>query len=126
MRGVDLIGRERPLNGVEADMSEDGIQRELFGPRGVPGAPDPAKMTPQGAQKTSTYLDPGHPHKRLLKSLSQFSAMSMKASSGAVDREYDLPSASRKALMRFPSLGERIALGDVDLEPCSLNCCDAR
>jgi hypothetical protein len=56
-----MIRRERPLNGVEPEKSEDDIQRELLGPRGVPGAPDPAKMTPQRAKKTPTYLDPGHP-----------------------------------------------------------------
>jgi hypothetical protein len=53
--------RERPLNGVEAEKSEDDIQRELLGPRGVPGAPDPAKMTPQRAKKTPSEVDPGHP-----------------------------------------------------------------
>jgi len=30
-------------------LSEDDIQREQLGPRGVPGKPDPAKMTPQRA-----------------------------------------------------------------------------
>ena len=38
---------ERPINGVEPEKSEDDIQREQLGPRGVPGGPDPAKMTPQ-------------------------------------------------------------------------------
>jgi hypothetical protein len=49
-----MIRRERPLNGVEPEKSEDDIQRELLGPRGVPAAPDPAKMTPQRAKKTPT------------------------------------------------------------------------
>ena len=47
-------------NGVEPDFSEDDIQRAQFGPRGVPGAPDPARMTPQRAKKTPTYIDQGH------------------------------------------------------------------
>jgi hypothetical protein len=32
--------------------SEDDIQRETLGPRGVPGEPDPARMTPQRRKKT--------------------------------------------------------------------------
>jgi hypothetical protein len=32
--------------------TEDDIAREKLGPRGVPGEPDPAKMTPQRAKKT--------------------------------------------------------------------------
>lgn len=41
-------------------LSEDDIQRALLGPRGVPGGPDPAKMTPQRAKKTPVHLDPPH------------------------------------------------------------------
>lgn len=40
--------------------SEDDQQREQFGPRGVPGKPDPAKMTPQRKKKTPDDFDPGH------------------------------------------------------------------
>jgi len=47
-------------NGVEPAFSEDDIQREQFGPRGVKGAPDPARMTPQRAKKTPSYIDQGH------------------------------------------------------------------
>jgi hypothetical protein len=47
-------------NGVEPTFSEDDIQRDLFGPRGVKGAPDPAVMTPQRAKKTPNYIDQGH------------------------------------------------------------------
>ena len=42
-----MATKQRPINGIEAEKSEDDIQREQLGPRGVPGAPDPAKMTPQ-------------------------------------------------------------------------------
>ena len=51
---------ERPINGVEPDKTEDDIQREQLGPRGVPGAPDPATMTPQRRKKTPENADPGH------------------------------------------------------------------
>jgi hypothetical protein len=54
------MARKREPNGVEPDFTEDDIQREQFGPRGVPGAPDPAKMTPQREKKTLKYIDPGH------------------------------------------------------------------
>ena len=47
-------------NGVEPAFSEEDIQRDLFGPRGVKGAPDPAVMTPQRAKKTPSYIDQGH------------------------------------------------------------------
>jgi hypothetical protein len=40
--------------------SEDDQQREQFGPRGVPGKPDPAKMVPQRKKKTPSDFDPGH------------------------------------------------------------------
>ena len=40
--------------------SEDDMQREQFGPRGVPGGPDPAKMVPQRRKKTPSDVDPGH------------------------------------------------------------------
>jgi len=50
----------REPNGIEPDFSEDDIQRNLFGPRGVPGAPDPAKMTTQRAKKTPSFIDQGH------------------------------------------------------------------
>jgi hypothetical protein len=56
-----MIIRELPLNGIEPEKTEDDIQRELLGPRGVPGAPDPAKMTPQRAKKTPSHLVPPHP-----------------------------------------------------------------
>ena len=53
--------KPREPNGREPDHSEDDIQRELLDPRGVPGAPDPAKMTPQREKKTPKKIDPGHP-----------------------------------------------------------------
>ena len=40
--------------------SEDDQQREQFGPRGVPGKPDPARMVPQRKKKTPSDFDPGH------------------------------------------------------------------
>jgi len=36
----------------EDRQTEDQIAREKLGPRGVPGAPDPAKMTPQSDKET--------------------------------------------------------------------------
>jgi hypothetical protein len=46
--------------GIEPEFSEDDIQRAQLGPRGVPGAPDPAVMTPQRKKKTPDHIDPGH------------------------------------------------------------------
>jgi hypothetical protein len=41
--------------------SEDDIQREKLGPRGVPGEPYPNKMTPERKKKTPTEdTPPGH------------------------------------------------------------------
>jgi hypothetical protein len=54
------MSKPREPNGVEPDFSEDDIPREQFGPRGVPGAPDPAKMTPQREKKTPKHIDQGH------------------------------------------------------------------
>ncbi|WP_342741127.1 hypothetical protein [Bradyrhizobium sp. B117] len=52
---------EKPINGVEPERSEDDIQREELGPRGVPGKASPAKMTPQREKKTLKHVDFGHP-----------------------------------------------------------------
>ena len=46
------IDRWRQVTDNKPRKTEDDIQREQFGPRGVPGAPDPAKMTPQREKKT--------------------------------------------------------------------------
>ena len=40
--------------------TEDDMQAAVLGPRGVPGEPSPARMTPQRAKKTSRHLEPGH------------------------------------------------------------------
>ena len=40
--------------------TEDDMQAAVLGPRGVPGEPSPAKMTPQRAKKTPRHLEPGH------------------------------------------------------------------
>jgi hypothetical protein len=54
------MNRNRVPNGVEPEKPEDDIQREQLGPRGVPGAPDRAKMTPQREKKTPKRIEPGH------------------------------------------------------------------
>ena len=43
--------------------SEDDKAREKLCPRGVPGEPDPPRMTPERCKKTPTYNDgaPEHP-----------------------------------------------------------------
>lgn len=41
-------------------LSEDDMARALLGPRGVPGKPDTAKMTPQQEKNMPKYVDPGH------------------------------------------------------------------
>jgi hypothetical protein len=57
MSGNDHAKRRSDPNGVEPPFSEDDLQREQLGPRGVPGQPDPAKMTPQRQKKTPPYSD---------------------------------------------------------------------
>jgi hypothetical protein len=41
-------------------LTEDDMQALALGPRGEPGKPSPAKMTPQRAKKTPRHLEPGH------------------------------------------------------------------
>jgi len=50
----------REPNGREPEFSEEDMQREQLGPRGVPGKPSPARMTPQRDKKTPKDVDPGH------------------------------------------------------------------
>jgi hypothetical protein len=57
---TDFSRRVRKPVGIEPDFSEDDIQRAQLGPRGVPGAADPAKMTPQREKKTPGDIDQGH------------------------------------------------------------------
>jgi len=52
---------EKPINGREPSFSEDDIQREQLGPRGVPGKESPTRMTPQREKKTPKDVDQGHP-----------------------------------------------------------------
>lgn len=55
-----LNGRWYQLDDGQPRLSEDDIQRNMLGPRGEPGKPDPARMTPQRWKKTPTRFDPGH------------------------------------------------------------------
>jgi hypothetical protein len=52
---------DKKINGREPALSEDDIQREKLGPRGVPNKESPAKMTPPREKKTPREVDPGHP-----------------------------------------------------------------
>ncbi|WP_442868228.1 hypothetical protein [Bradyrhizobium sp. CCBAU 53415] len=52
--------RPRPINGIAPDKTEDDIAREQLGPRGIPGAPDPARMVPQVEKNMPKHIDPGH------------------------------------------------------------------
>jgi hypothetical protein len=56
----ESIGVRRQTDDGRPRQSEDDQQRAQFGPRGVPGKPDPAKMVPQRKKKTPTDFDPGH------------------------------------------------------------------
>lgn len=56
----EIMKPQRPLNGSEPARTEDDEQRKELGPRGVPGAADPAKMTPQREKKMPKNDDPGH------------------------------------------------------------------
>jgi hypothetical protein len=51
---------DEPINGRELSLSEEDLQREELGPRGVPGKESPTKMTPQREKKTPKDVDPGH------------------------------------------------------------------
>ena len=53
---IHAVRRTEP-NGAEPAFSEDDLQRAQLGPRGVPGQPDPARMTPQRAKKTPAEGD---------------------------------------------------------------------
>ena len=48
---IYAIRRTEP-NGAEPAFSEDDLQRAQLGPRGVPGQPDPARMTTQREKTT--------------------------------------------------------------------------
>jgi hypothetical protein len=53
-------GGNGQLDDGKPRLSEDDMARALLGPRGVPGKPDTAKMTPQQEKNMPKYVDPGH------------------------------------------------------------------
>jgi hypothetical protein len=53
-------GGDGQLEDGKPRLSEDDIARAELGPRGVPGQPDTAKMTPQQEKNMPKYIDPGH------------------------------------------------------------------
>lgn len=58
----DDVSHAEALNAKNASdrLTEDDMQAAVLGPRGVPGEPSPARMTPQRAKKTPRHLEPGH------------------------------------------------------------------
>jgi len=57
----DRAMKERPLSENRDHLkTEDEMQRETLGPRGVPGEPDPARMVPQQKKNTPQNIDDGH------------------------------------------------------------------
>lgn len=52
--------RGNRLDHGEPNFTEDDIARARLGPRGVPGEPDTAKMTPQQEKNMPKDVDPGH------------------------------------------------------------------
>jgi hypothetical protein len=55
-----VIYAGRTYQGREPEFSEGDIQCEQLGPRGMPGKPSPAKMTPQAEKNTAKDPDTGH------------------------------------------------------------------
>jgi hypothetical protein len=57
---IEAIMPKEPITGREPDFSGEDIQREQFGPRGVPEKDDPATTTPS-AKRSSRYRQQGDP-----------------------------------------------------------------
>jgi hypothetical protein len=55
----NLMPKEK-TNGREAAFSEEDIQREKLGPRGVPDKESPAKTTAPSREENPQDVDPGH------------------------------------------------------------------
>jgi hypothetical protein len=53
-------GGNGQLDDGKPRLTEDDIARAQLGPRGVPGQPDTAKMTPQQEKNMPKDIDPGH------------------------------------------------------------------
>jgi len=50
----------RQMMDHEPRWTEDDLQRQEFGPRGVPGKPDPARMVPQQKKNMPENAEGGH------------------------------------------------------------------
>jgi hypothetical protein len=53
-------GGNDQLDDGKPRLNEDDMARALLGPRGVPGKPDTARMTPQQEKNMPKHVDPGH------------------------------------------------------------------
>lgn len=53
-------GGDGQLDDGKPRLTEYDTARAQLGPRGVPGKPDTARMTPQQAKNYPKYVDPGH------------------------------------------------------------------
>jgi hypothetical protein len=53
-------GGNGQLDDGKPRLTEDDMARAQLGPRGIPGKPDTAKMTPQQEKNMPKYVDPGH------------------------------------------------------------------
>jgi hypothetical protein len=58
---TETTERRAPPRDWDLEPSEDDIARAKLGPRGVPGAPDPARMTPQQLKNTTLRPDGSGP-----------------------------------------------------------------
>lgn len=54
------MAREPIIQDDEDLRTEDDVQQEKLGPRGVPGKPFPFQITPEREKKTPQNNDPGH------------------------------------------------------------------
>jgi hypothetical protein len=54
-----IMDKDRPISGLSLKSLKTTFNRTAWA-AGFPGAPDPAKMTPQRAKKTPKHVDPGH------------------------------------------------------------------
>ncbi|MDT3685997.1 MAG: hypothetical protein RO009_13265 [Pseudorhodoplanes sp.] len=54
------MAREPIIQDDDDLRTEDDMQQEKLGPRGVPGQPFPFRITPEREKKTPQNDDPGH------------------------------------------------------------------
>ena len=98
---------DEPINRPEPDFSEDDLQREELGPRGVPGKESPTKMTPQVRRRRRKTLIPDTQHSCLKPTQEPLDQLKRLSQVARVPDESEIVTTKEEAETRIRDLKEK-------------------